>query len=329
MRPAFVSSAFVPARGLTNGHFQTIAGALFPGASCGDFAGTVQRRVKVSQGDYVVLHDDQPDVWKRGGHVVLLLHGLAGSHTSGYMMRIARRLNERGIRTFRMDHRGCGAARGLALHPYHAGRIDDLHQAVKAVERLCPGAAVSVVGFSLSGSLLLRYLGDGQVEHPRSLFRAVAVCPPLDLRYCVQRLEQTRTGQRYDWYFVRQLLEQISGSMQWRDDVPLARMKRLPRRLYDFDDLYTAPASGFESADHYYDFASAAPHMHRIRIPVTVLAAADDPLVSVDPICRIRPSESVSLCLTEHGGHLGYIARPGQDADRRWMDWRVMEWLPH
>ena len=217
-----------------------------------------------------------------------------------------------------------GALR-VALHRLEGDR----RGAVQAVERLCPGAAISIVGFSLSGSLLLRYLGDGQMEHSRSLFRAVAVCPPLDLRYCVQQLERTRAGQRYDWYFVRQLLEQVSGSTQWRDDIPLARMKRLPRRLYDFDDLYTAPASGFESADDYYEFASAAPHMHRIRIPVTVLAAADDPLVSVDPICRARPSESVSLCLTEHGGHLGYIGREGPDADRRWMDWRVMDWLLH
>lgn len=318
---------FIPARAIANAHIQTVVGTIVTGASMRDFPHTVHRRVAVSDGDYVVLNDDEPEDWTRGSHVVLMLHGLSGCRNSGYMMRIARKLNEQGVRTFRMDHRGCGAAEGLASYPYHAGRIDDLHRSVEAIERLCPGSAISVVGFSLSGNLLLRYLGDHSFDHSRNLFRAVAVCPPVDLKHCVSQLERTRAGQRYDWYFTRRLIEQISNGPQWRDDVPLAKTKRLPRRLYDFDDMYTAPASGFDSADHYYQFASSAQCIGAIRTPTTVLAATDDPLVCVKPLQSVSLPSSVSMCLTEYGGHLGFIGRPGNDQDRRWMDWRVMEWL--
>ncbi len=31
--------------------------------------------------------------------------------------------------------------------------------------------------------------------------------------------------------------------------------------------------------------------------------------------------------MTEHGGHLGFVGRRGVDADRRWMDWRVVDWV--
>jgi predicted alpha/beta-fold hydrolase len=31
--------------------------------------------------------------------------------------------------------------------------------------------------------------------------------------------------------------------------------------------------------------------------------------------------------LTDRGGHLGFVARAGGDADSRWMDWRVVEWV--
>jgi predicted alpha/beta-fold hydrolase len=31
--------------------------------------------------------------------------------------------------------------------------------------------------------------------------------------------------------------------------------------------------------------------------------------------------------MTRHGGHLGFIGQPGIDPDRRWMDWRTIEWL--
>ena len=66
--------------------------------------------VDVSDGDQIALHDDRPQEWLASDPVVLLLHGLAGCHGSGYMMRLADRLTRRGLRVFRMDMRGTGAA---------------------------------------------------------------------------------------------------------------------------------------------------------------------------------------------------------------------------
>lgn len=323
--PAADVPPFVPAVGIRGGHRQTIVGTLLTGRV--HLPDTVQRKVRVSDDDYIVLHDDQPDAWKRGQPVVLMLHGLSGGYDSGYMQRIAARLHNQGVRAFRMDHRGCGAGHGLAEKPYHAGRIDDLHRAIAAVEALCPDSPISVVGFSLSGNLVLRYLGDRSFDHSARLHRAVAVCPPVDLRHCVSKLDTTRAGQRYDRYFTRRLIDQIASSPQWRDDVPLAQAKRPPRRLYDFDDMYTAPASGFGRADDYYHFASASPYIGDIELPTTILAANDDPLVCPRPLTDLSLPSSVSLCLTDHGGHLGYVARRNDDQDRRWMDWRVIEWL--
>jgi len=317
--------AFVPATGLANGHLQTLFGSLFPGRT--RFPATIQRTLRVADDDYIVLHDDQPDAWKRGDNTVLLLHGLSGCYGSGYMMRTARNLNARRVRTFRMDHRGCGAGHGLAESPYHAGRTDDLHRAIASVERLCPGSPISVAGFSISGNLLLRYLGDETYNHTLNLFRAVAVCPPIDLSHSVQNLSNTRAGQRYDWHFTRRLINQIADGPQWREDAPLAKAKRLPRRLYDFDDLFTAPASGFESADDYYSHASAKGYISSIRTHTTILAAQDDPMVAPEPFLDLALPPYVTLYLTEHGGHLGYIGRLGTDPDRRWMDWRVTDWL--
>ena len=316
---------FVPAVGLRGGHRQTIVGALL--TQPGVFTGTTQYRIRVSDDDDVVLHDDQPRAWAQGQQVVLMLHGLSGCHRSGYMMRIAAKLNRRGVRTFRMDHRGCGAGSGLARKPYHAGRVDDLHRVLTFIEDRCPGSVISTVGFSLSGNLLLRYLGDRKFEHSLRLCRAVTVCPPVDLRYCVRQLDATSVGQRYNRYFTRRLVRQIAGGPQWRHDLPLARVKRPPRRLYDFDDMYTAPASGFDSADDYYQFASAGRYLNTIGVPTGILASRDDPLISPLPFRDLKLSPAVTLCLTEHGGHLGYVGRRGHDPDRRWMDWRVIDWL--
>jgi len=316
---------FRPARGISSPHLQTYLATLFPGNA--DIPGTMERRLRLDDGDLVVMHDDCPVGWQRRDHVVLMLHGLGGSHRSGYMVRLAARLHKRGVRAFRMDHRGCGAGSSLAKSPYHAGRVEDLAAAVTMVERLCPGSPISLAGFSLSGNLLLRYLGEHCDDLPLSLFRAVAVCPPIDLHHCSAMLNTTRMGQRYDLYFARRLLRQISNSTQWREDVPLATVRRAPRRLYDFDELYTAPASGFESADHYYARASSKPVIERIRVHTTILAAQDDPVVSPKAFKNLQLPPNVRLCLTQHGGHLGFLGRKGLDPDRRWMDWRLMEWL--
>ena len=316
---------FQPARGLSSPHAQTAWATLFPGLL--PLSESTERRLRLEDGDLIVLHDDCPQEWRRGDHVVLMLHGLGGSHRSGYMVRLAARLQQRGVRAFRMDHRGCGAGVSLARFPYHAGRVEDLAAAVDMVERLCPGSPISLAGFSLSGNLLLRYLGESGAKLPLSLYRAVAVCPPIDLRHCSSMLGTTRMGQRYDSYFARRLVRQLANSTQWRDDVPLAGVHRAPRRLYDFNELYTAPASGFESADHYYHRASSKAVIGQIRVHTTILAAKDDPVVSTQAFRGVEFPPNVTMCLTQHGGHLGFVGRRGVDPDRRWMDWRLLDWL--
>lgn len=325
MNAAAETLPFVPAHGMANAHMQTLVGSFV--ASRPRLLGTTQRKLRLPDDDFLVLHDDRPTIWERGDHVVLLLHGLAGCHNSGYMVRTSAKLIARGVRTFRMDHRGCGAGAHLARSPYHAGRIGDLDAAIRMIERLCPGSPISIVGYSISGNLLLRYLGACSQEVPLSVFRAVAVCPPIDLHQCMRRMNASRLGQRYDWYFTRSLLEHIIAGPMWRDDLPLARLKRLPRRLFDFDDAFTAPASGFTSADHYYEQTSSKPVIPDIRVHTTILAAYDDPLICPHPLMDVKMPVNVRLCMTDKGGHLGFVGRKGIDPDRRWMDWRVIEWL--
>jgi predicted alpha/beta-fold hydrolase len=316
---------FQPARGLWGAHLQTVWGTLFPGRV--KLTGTTERRLRLDDGDFVVMHDNCPGTWQRGDHAVMLMHGLCGSHQSGYMVRLTNRLMSQGIRVFRLDHRGCGAGALLARNPYHAGRTEDVAAAVQMVERLCPGSPISLAGFSISGNLLLRYLGENPEQLPLSLFRAVAICPPIDLHRCASKLNSSSMGQRYDWYFTRLLISQIANSPLWKDHLPLASVRRPPRRLYDFDELYTAPASGFDSADDYYTQASAIRVINKIRVHTTILAAEDDPVVCSQPFMDLVLPTNVSLCLTRHGGHLGFIGRSGVDPDRRWMDWRLIDWL--
>ena len=58
-----------------------------------------------------------------------------------------------------------------------------------------------------------------------------------------------------------------------------------------------------------------------------MIASRDDPLVPIEIFESLNTPETVTLHITDHGGHLGFIGRGGIDADRRWMDWRIVDWV--
>src|SRR6516225_8797426 len=125
------------------GHLQTLAGIYLPQRTREETAR--QHRVPLPDGDQIILHDDCPAKWEAGDRTALMIHGLTGCHSSNYMQRIAARLNDRGVRTFRLDLRGCGAGLGLARLPYHSGRSDDAASALRKISALCPGSPTTLI----------------------------------------------------------------------------------------------------------------------------------------------------------------------------------------
>jgi predicted alpha/beta-fold hydrolase len=315
----FTIPPFLPHPLIRGGHAQTLAGYLWTGARLDDRA--EQHVVDLDDGDHIVLHDDCPSSWQPTGRVALLLHGLSGSHASGYMVRIAAKLADRHVRVFRMDHRGCGAGATLARSPYHAGRSNDALAALRAVIHLCPQARVSLIGFSLSGNLILKFLGEAPELLPEALDSAMAINPSLDLSRCVAGLAEG-WNRLYDRHFVRALDRELRSSQR---DLP--ENYGSPGSLWEFDDTYTAPVCGFGDAERYYRLCSAAQFVPRITLPTLILTSRDDPLIPHSIFERLALPANVRLHVVSSGGHLGYVGRKGIDADRRWMDWRVVDWV--
>ncbi len=310
---------------LRGGHRQTIAAAWWP-KHVPELAPAELRWINLPDGDRLALHDNCPPGWMPGDPVVVLVHGLAGCHASHYMRRIAAKLNARGDRVFRLDLRGCGAGRGHARLPYHAGRWEDIHAAVQCGMSMCEGSPLSVVGFSLGGNLVLNWLGRAGASLPATLTRGMAVNPPVDLLTTSRHLNAVLGGV-YDRHFARLLFRQIQASGQWHPTSPLALSGRAPRGLFEFDELFTAPLSGFDGAEHYYCVASAAQIVPQITVPTLILSAADDPMIPCSTLQALQRTDVVSLHIEPKGGHLGYLSSSGRDPDRFWLDWRVLEWL--
>jgi predicted alpha/beta-fold hydrolase len=256
------------------------------------------------------------------------MHGLSGCHRSGYMVRISGHLIERGVRVFRVDHRGTGAAAHKARLPYHAGRSDDVRVAFDTASRLCPGSLGGMAGFSLSGNMLLKMLGEDGASGRQSSYLAcaVAVNPPIDLERCSQAM-QRGFNRIYDRHFTRQLLPHVEQRLQNFPDAPRPVGNWPPRTLREFDDKYTAPVSGFAGVEDYYARASGAQFVPDISVPTLVLTADDDPLIPVESFRDLPAVPGVTVEIASHGGHLGYFSRAPESGFQRWMDWRVVNWL--
>lgn len=305
---------------LAGGHCQTLAGVFFSGRLPDERAEV--RRIPLADGDTLVVHDDLPPDWPSGGPVVVLLHGLAGCHRSSYLVRTAAMLNTNGLRTFRMDLRGCGASFGLAIKPYNAGCSDDVLEVLRAITRWCPGSPILLFGFSLGGNIVLKLLGEEPERVPPEIVGAAAVNPPIDLAKCTYGL--SRWPQRhYDAYFVRQLLQRLGELQQLRSDFVPPKFARTPRRLVEFDDQFTAPRSGFRDADDYYERCSSEQFVFTIRVPTLILTSCNDPLIPLDSFERLTLPSHIRLHITEGGGHLGYLAKQSKN----WLQAQLLEWV--
>ncbi|WP_437206839.1 YheT family hydrolase [Planctomicrobium sp. SH664] len=320
---------FSPPWYFRNGHVQTIASRYL-------YSPFIKRRLRAStvsttgevlldDGDRLIYQDDTPRDWQSADRVSLLLHGLGGTHASPYMSRVARLLNRYSVRTFRLDWRGCGAGGGLARYPYHSGRSADLAAAIAEIHRQCPGSPLSVIGFSLGGNVTLKLLGEhqDQAEQVPNVDRAVAVCPPIDLNFTVTSM-QKGLARLYDRYFCRSCTRDVDSRKQQRPDaiIPESWFVQRPRTLYEFDDTFTAPVCGFQSAADYYARSSAKQFLTSIRTPTLIIAAQDDPLIPFEQF-RTEYSSTTKLLAPRHGGHLGFCMPGGMG----WLDRQIANWV--
>jgi uncharacterized protein len=155
---------------------------------------------------------------------------------------------------------------------------------------------------------------------------AVAVNAPIDLGRCARRLKEG-FNRVYDLRFVTLL----SAAIRARRRAGLLRAEyRIPplATLYDFDDLYTAPAGGFKNREDYYATCSTKDLLASIRTPTVIVTAKDDPFVGFEDYASADLGPSVHLHAENFGGHMGYLsAEKTPLGNRRWLDYALREYL--
>lgn len=261
----------------------------------------------------------------RQSPVLVLVHGLEGSSESHYMLGVAHKAWAAGFSVIRLNQRNCGRTDHLTPTLYNSGLSGDLAAVIRELALHDGISSVWLGGFSMGGNLVLRLAGEAGSDLP-SLKGVAAISPTVDPESCVESLEQSR-GWIYQRYFVMKLrarLRRKANLFPGRFD--LSRLRRI-RTLRQFDDAYTAPDGGYESAEDYYCRTGARRVIGSIEVPTLIITAQDDPIVPYhsfeNPALRDNPS--IRLLAPKHGGHCGFIQRSQPFEDNYWAENRLVE----
>ncbi len=281
--------------------------------------------VDTPDGDFLRLHfvDAEP-----GAPTVLLLHGLEGSRESPYAIEAARLCALRGVRCVVMEFRSCGGVPNRARRTYHSGETSDLDF---VVQRLTGDGRVSplfVVGFSLGGNVLLKWLGERGERVPQRVRAAAAVSPPFDLEQAA-RCCDSRWGGVMTRHFLRTLIPKALAKAAQHPGVIDEGAVRRCRTFAAFDDVVTAPLHGFRDARHYWSDSSCVRFLPAIRRRTLLLAAHDDPLIPAAalPTAAATASSFLVAEFLPHGGHVGFVEGGSPWRPRRWAERRVLDFF--
>lgn len=314
-----VCSSYRPPLGLSHAHGQTVLRALLP---CRGVSPTRREDLELADGDVLELNWYAPH--EEEAPLVVLCHGLEGSAMASYMLGMIRVLLVAGCNALSWSYRGCGVRPNRLARSYHSGGSDDL---AAVVERgIASGAgSVGLIGFSLGGNLVLKYLGER--TPPSRVGAAVAVSAPIDLASSADALDLRAANAPYRRRFLRSLngkaaekARRFPGAVPEQDWAAIHTVRA-------FDEAFTAPMHGFANAADYYARCSALPLLDRLTVPVLLLSALDDPLLleASYPQAVAAASAALHLETPTHGGHVAFLDR--RRPWRSWLQRRVPEFL--
>ncbi|MFQ3589824.1 MAG: alpha/beta fold hydrolase, partial [Chloracidobacterium sp.] len=233
-----------------------------------------------------------------------------------------------GFHAIRLNTRTCGGTEHLSPHLYNAGLTEDVRAIIAELSEQDGATDVYVIGVSLSGNVALRLAGEYGAHAPQCVRGIAAISPSVDLAASTAAIEQP-----VNWFYHRRFVRSLKARMERKaklfpERYDARHLKRI-RTIREFDEAYTAVAAGYADAADYYHRASAVRIAAAIRLPTLIIHAQDDPFIPAAPLTEpaFADNSSITILLTERGGHVGFLAARRADEDRRWAEHRIMDFV--
>jgi len=237
--------------------------------------------------------------------LVILIHGWEGSEKSAYITSTGRFLFREGYDIFRLNLRDHGDSHHLNEGPFFGTLLEESYHAVQSIANQHDDVPVFLIGFSMGGNFAIRIAHHCR-DHPISNLRQVfCINPPLDPMQATLNIDATSMLKTY---FLR----------KWRRS--LLRNQALYPQVYNIADvlkedncwtmteiLLNRYTNYRDPAVYFGEYTLKEGYLDNIDLPLTIITAEDDPIISVDDFKNADLSPSVELAIQPFGGHCGYI----------------------
>lgn len=304
---------------LLGGHLQTIYPALFRRV------GRITKRnerLELADGDFIDLQ------WANHGNrrLAILSHGLEANTQTAYIQGMATALVRRGWDVLVWNFRGCSPEPNRLLQMYHSGSTGDLHAVVCHALANHPAESIDLIGFSLGGNLMLKYLGENPALLPPQIRRAVAFSVPCDLACSSRELSLFSNKIYMERFLVAMRAKIRAKDKMFPGQLDLTGLEEI-RTFQEFDDRYTAPIHGFRDAEDYWARNSCRQFLTSIHHPTLLVNSKNDPFLG--PACHPHEEAAASGCFhfefPQTGGHVGFTTF--NHSGEYWSESRAVDFL--
>jgi uncharacterized protein len=316
---------FQPHALLKNGHAMTVAAAFWRRRFA--LPAPEERCFEVDPDSRVLGHCHWQPGKDRASPLLLLVHGLEGSSISNYMLGIGEKAWLRGFHVIRLNQRNCGGTEHLTPTLYNSGMSEDYRAVFNELSSGDGFARIFFAGYSMGGNLVAKMAGEFGDAVPEALRGVAAVCPALDLAACADALER-RDNYFYQRHFVAGLMSRYVRKAELFPQRYSRNGFGRIRTVREFDDAITAPHFGYRDAQEYYEAAGAKRVVDKVRVPLLLITAQDDPFVPYEATraSGVEKNPAIRFIAPRYGGHCGFISSEG-GSDRFWAEQRVTEFF--
>lgn len=264
-----------------------------------------RERIETQDGDFLDID------WVRNSNSRLIIasHGLEGSSERPYIQGIAKLFGQNGWDVLAWNCRSCSGEMNRKKFLYHHGFTQDVEEVVcKALKE--GYKEIVMIGFSMGGSLTLKYVGEnGQDLYPE-IKGAMAVSVPCNLSSSSKMLS-LKKNKFYQNRFMRKLDIKLRHKNEQYPGLLEMKPWQTFKNFHEFDSYYSAKIFGYKDAQDFYDSVQCFPHLKNIKIPTLILNAMNDPMLTGDcyPESEANANQNIVLELTSHGGHVGFLQK--------------------
>ena len=301
-----------------NAHLQTVLPAILRKVKGVRYE---RERLTLSDGDFVDL--DWMDSNSR--QLVLLAHGLEGNTDRHYMKGMAKFFANKGWDILAWNCRSCSGEMNRKLRLYNHGEIEDIEEVIQHALKTKHYEKIVLIGFSMGGNIILKYLGVHGKNLPDSLYKAIAFSAPVDLKTSVDLLNEPKSSFYRNRFLKKLKIKMKIKAEQFPEVLDFDNFNKITK-WQDFDNFFTAPINGYKDAEDFYYQGSARNFMQGIRIPTLLVNALNDPILTPEcfpaQLCEKHPH--VFLEAPVLGGHVGFSVPKQKFA---WSEHRALEFV--